>query len=688
MKAALMVVSCLAVALVQSTSGQQTATPVTPPSPPVRPSSSGEDAAHPRAHPRPALLVKTAEDRPSESLAVTRMDVQAVVDGFLAETTTTLTFRNRYPRALEGELVFPLPEGATLSGYALDVNGELVDGVVVEHHQARIAFEKEVRRGIDPGLVEWAQGNNFRTRVWPIPANGTRTVRVRHVSRLVLRGTGAGREAYYLLPLATRDRIGELSLRIEVSHTLEPPQVREGALGNFAFDRWQDRYVAETRLADVQPERDLLIALPRAPEQALAVQTDADGRTYFAIDGVPDLPPAAPAPAAHRVGLYWDASLSREGRDREAELRAVERWLHRAGALEVDVVVFRNAPEPARRFPIRGGDASALLAFLRETPCDGGTRLGALRFAPGHDYDVLVSDGLDDLGGELPETRTPLYVLNADSRAHHALLDHLARASGGAYLNLQETTAEDAATAIGAPVARLVGLDYDAAQLADVRPPAPSALRGRLTVSGRLLVPEASLTLRYGVGGETRTRTFVLRQSEATMGRLVPRLWAEQRVAELSVFPERHHDEMLALGRRFGIVTPGSSLLVLERLEQYVEHHVEPPRSRPQMREEYLRRVAGDEQQLAVKRGHKLERVVAEWDARLAWWRREFPRAAALDEKKQRRVARRGARTRRGGRGSRRCRRRRRRRSARCASSSRRRSSALGCGWRSGPAAQ
>jgi Ca-activated chloride channel homolog len=648
MKAALLVLSCLSLALLLSSGAQapppspvpppQPSPPAAQPSPTPTPPTSRTDAAPlPPAPARPALLVKTAEDRPSEALAITRMDVRAVVDGFLAETTTTLTFHNGYPRALEGELVFPLPEGATLSGYALDVNGEMVDGVVVEHHEARIAFEKEVRRGIDPGLVEWAQGNNFRTRVWPIPANGTRTVRVRHVSRLVLRGSGAQREAYYLLPLASRDRIAELALRVEVAHTHEQPQVREGGLESFRFDRWQDRFVAETRLTDAKPERDLVIALPRAPEQALALETDEDGSAYFAIDGVPDLPRDVPRAAARRVGLYWDASLSREGRDREAELRAVERWLQGAGALDVDVVVFRNETEPAHSFAVRGGDAGALLSFLRGTPCDGGTRLGSLRFAPGHDYDVLVSDGLDDLGGELPDTRTPLYVLNADSRANHALLDHLARGSGGTYVNLQETTVDDAAAAIGAPVARLLAVEFDPRQVADVRPPAPSALRGRLTVSGRLLAPEATLTLRYGVGGETRSRTYTLRQSEAMAGRLVPRVWAEQRISQLSVFPERHHDEMLALGRRFGIVTPGASLLVLERLEQYVAHHVEPPQSRPQMREQYLRLVAADEQQVAAKRGGKLERVVAMWEQRLAWWRREFPQRPAFDARKKER---------------------------------------------------
>jgi Ca-activated chloride channel homolog len=637
MRTAALAVVTLALALVQ---GSPAAAP-----PDLRPgvvratapaAGSPAEAPVPPAHARPALVVKIADDRPSETLAVVRMDVAVAISGLLAETTTTLTFRNSYGRALEGELVFPLPEGATLSGYALDVAGELVDGVAVERHEARIAFEKEVRKGIDPGLAEWVQGNNFRTRIFPIPAQGTRTVRVRYVSRLLTGGATGARDAFYLLPLATRDRLGELSLRIEVARSQDRPQIRSGGLANFEFGPWHDRYVAQTRLRDFQPEQDLVLALPRVPEQAVTLETAEDGQVYFVIDGFPEAVPAPVPQRARRVGLFWDASLSRENAARERELRAIELWLQRASDLEVDVVVFRDTAEAARRFSVRAGDASALVAFLRGTPCDGGTRLAALRFPADHDYELLVSDGLENLADELPAPRSAVYVLNGDARANHVLLDHIARNSGGSYLNLQQTTVEDAAAAIGAPVLSLLSAEYDHTQLTDISPSGQAAVRDRFTLTGRLLAEEAAITLRFGVGAPSETRAFVLRKSEAVPGRLAAQLWAEQRVAELSVFPERHHDELLALGRAFGMVTPGSSLLVLESLEQYVQHKIEPPKSRPQIREAYLRRMAAGEQELRQKRQGKLESVVAMWQARLDWWRREFPRDVPSRVKQQR----------------------------------------------------
>ena len=83
-----------------------------------------------------------------------------------------MTFANPTDRVMEGDLYFPLPQGSTVSGYALDIEGKMVDGVAVEKHKGRQVFEQIVRQGIDPGLIEWTKGNNFKTRVFPIPAKG------------------------------------------------------------------------------------------------------------------------------------------------------------------------------------------------------------------------------------------------------------------------------------------------------------------------------------------------------------------------------------------------------------------------------------------------------------------------------------------------------------------------------------
>ena len=100
------------------------------------------------------------------------------ITGNFSVTKINLIVSNTSDRILEGELEFPLAEGESVTGYAIDVNGKLRDGVVVEKDKGRQVFEAVVRQGIDPGLVEKTVGNNFKTRIYPIPAKGIRQLQI------------------------------------------------------------------------------------------------------------------------------------------------------------------------------------------------------------------------------------------------------------------------------------------------------------------------------------------------------------------------------------------------------------------------------------------------------------------------------------------------------------------------------
>ncbi|CAF2837070.1 unnamed protein product [Rotaria sp. Silwood2] len=114
-------------------------------------------------------------DAASTPLKMIKLHVEQQVNAkfpLIHQVATTMTFKNEHNRVLEGALEFTLPETATICGFGLDVDGVIVDGVVVEKQKARVTCEKEVQKGVDPGLVEMVQGNIFRTRVYPIQAGG------------------------------------------------------------------------------------------------------------------------------------------------------------------------------------------------------------------------------------------------------------------------------------------------------------------------------------------------------------------------------------------------------------------------------------------------------------------------------------------------------------------------------------
>ena len=562
---------------------------------------------------------------PNESPArIARMDVRVTVSGLESETVTTITFSNPNARQLAGDLEFPLPDGAAVAGYALDIGGRMVDGVGVTKEKARVVLETEMRRRVDPGLVEHVRGNMFRTRVFPLPPRGDRTVRIVTVAPLTL----SGGDAACHVPLP-RVVIPTLALRVEVVKGAVKPQL--GGFGNLSLTEWSDRWVAESTLTGSTPGDDLYIRLPKLPTLLTTVE-EFGGERYVAISHAPALGPAPAPRPTERVAVAWDASGSRSAdavrKDRAllAALLATPAWQNAT----IDLVVFRDRPEAARAFVARAGKAPELFAFLDQLPYDGGTDLAALdlrRSAAPNAADaawLLLTDGLYTLGAGLPKIGgLPVHVVASDTVRDGGLQRFVAAATGGIVADLVLSEPAAAAALLASPPATLLRVDAAPGTLADVQYRfTPGS--GRATVYARLL-RSGEATLVYGSGGrETQRVPMALASGPVPTGRVVARAWAGRMVEELAVFPDRNEAAMAELGRRFGLVTPVTSLIVLETVQQYLEHQIEPPATWPEMREQYLAGLEARKGRERQQRAAKIDRVLAWWKERVSWWEREF----------------------------------------------------------------
>ena len=242
------------------------------------PAGAQEEPAVRRHHPLPPLPAPSIRlaDTNATPMQTRELSVDATVRGLYATVETTMVFHNPNGRILEGELVFPLPDGAVVCGYALDIDGRMVDGVVVPKEKARVAFETETRRNVDPGLVEHVKGNLYKTRVYPLPAGGDRTIRLAYTTPLAFSPDG---DAALSLPMP-RTPLARRSVSIDVVRAGDTPPVL-GGLGDAAFAPVESRWHVEKSEEDVTPADDLLVALPALPAQTVALEKSPDGTVWF-----------------------------------------------------------------------------------------------------------------------------------------------------------------------------------------------------------------------------------------------------------------------------------------------------------------------------------------------------------------------------------------------------------------------
>ncbi len=557
-----------------------------------------------------------------EAVAIRELRIEVQVTGTIATTTWDLTVFNPQDRVLEGELIFPLAEGQTVSRFALDVNGSLREGVVVEKAKGRQVFEAIVRRGVDPGLLEKTEGNAFRARVYPVPARGTRRLVIAYEQELPFGPSGTGKNLRFHLPFDFKAPIPRFSFRVQVREQDLEPRLDSSPLSTFAFRKGQRAYLAEETQENALLNKPLTVLIPRAPEAASVFLDRTADAAYFAVALAPELP-KEPKPLPRRLLLLFDASASAAKRDLGKEFALLDAYFRRLGSCQVRLAIFRDTPEAIRSFEVRNGRWAELRQALEQAPLDGATAFGRLDLAAlPVDETLLLSDGLNTFGPAEP--RLPAVPLTAISSAAHgdpARLRALAEGRGGEWIDLDRSTPAEALAALTTRPLAFLRATCEPGAVEEVYPSGGQVLRGSFLLAGRLLKPKAKLTLHFGFGGVTRfTRTVTLAEMESSAAP-VRRLWAQKKLAELERDRSRNAKAILALGKAFGLVTDGTSLIVLEDVQDYAQNDIQPP---PELRGEF-ERLRGQHRADERRRVEQhLEAVLRQFQERQQWWAMEF----------------------------------------------------------------
>ncbi len=563
---------------------------------------------------QPPRLVLSA---PAEqAMQLQAVQIRGEVSGRHALTEISMMFFNPNRRVLEGELQFPLLDGQTIAGFAMDVNGQLRDAVPVEKARGQQVFEDIIRGNIDPGLLEATQGNSFKLRVYPIPAHGTKQVVLRIQETLA---QAAGRSSYRL-PLAFAARVGSFGIELRVNGARQAPQVSGGSFGALSVQREGATWRLHGVQRDFAGEGMLQVAVPAVPGAVVSTQR-SDGKDYF----VADLPlPTREQPRAvpKVIGLVWDASGSGGARDHSRELALLDAYLRRMRDGEVRLTLLRDVAEPVQAFRIVDGDWQALRARLEKAVYDGATNLGAFRPEPQVREYLLFSDGLVNYG-DAPFTAVavPLYAVSSAVRSDSVFLRHIADRSGGRWIDLTRGTHPEAARALLTSGTRVRSVEANGASQLVLASPHPQG--GRVLVAGVLNDGDATLTLRLTNAGAGDSVVTVLLAKHAAAGSTAAIQWAQLRIHELEGEVRFNRAEIRRLGQRFRLVTRETSLIVLDRIEDYARYEIVPP---PALRADYDRLLARATLQRRNERSAHLENIVRQFEEKISWWNRDFPK--------------------------------------------------------------
>ena len=510
------------------------------------------------------MEARVSKDR-MEPLELRSVDVNVKTAGDMAVTEVTHVFHNSADERREGTFRFPVPEGALLIGLALEIDGKMVEGEIVEREKARAVYEKIVDEMLDPALLEWEEGNWFKLRVFPLEAAADKKVVIRYVTPM--QRAGNAWEYGYSLSAPDRGTIGAVSLQVNGQMALQQRNVAQGI--------------------------DLIVPVAAAKVPAIMREQRPDG-LYTAIRITPNLS-AAPAmmpSGPKKVAVVFDTSRSSlEGRAQSLEL--LQTTLRELSPEDSFVVLASDVEISASSQDYVAPSADSIakaVAHISAIEPDGASDLGAALNALAlrtPSEVIYIGDGIPTWGEQRPEELAKLAVkLGAPIEAAligkgatTTLWSELSGRTGGRAM-IVKSQLDERRFALAATHA-------DAPRLTDARVIAPA---------GAIMFPSTAATIFAGdeivavmktaldapmppsvrltgkLGSKVHDEEISLTPAVAT-DRVAQR-WGRQQLAMMEA-TDAPKDDIVKLSTDLGVMSKYTSLLVLENDEAYKRFQIE-----------------------------------------------------------------------------------------------------------------
>lgn len=524
---------------------------------------------------RPIPSLKISND-PKDQANVNLQELAILVNifGNIAKTTMTMTFRNNENRDLEGILTFPMPEGVAVTGYALDIKGKLRQAVAVDKSKGTEVFESIESRRVDPGLLERVEGNNFKTRIYPIPAKGQRTISITYEENLQFHATTGFQ---YHLPLAYKQAIEQFKLQVNIYQTDQIPTLISKPDGSLIFSEKNHIYQATIAKNNFIPEKSLVIGLPKQPnESKILTQVNQDQSFYF-LSNIFINAPSKEKDWKNKIGIIWDNSLSAKDKDIQKELALLDLIIQQKKNLTVELGLLNISYVKAGTFHIEQGNWTALKNYLLNLTYDGGTDYSKLndQVLQAEEY-LFFTEGLSTFGSNQVTINKPIYCISSSAIADYSTLQVISKKTGAKTINLLNTSPIDGIKKLSSENLKFLGIK-EQADFSEIYPAIHTEVQDHIAITG--LGKNNNLkqiTLLFGYGNRpTQEVKIDINYQENELD--IHKIWAQKKIATLDVDYSENKERIEELGKQFGIVTRNTSLIVLETVEDYVRYAILPP---------------------------------------------------------------------------------------------------------------
>ena len=405
--------------------------------------------------------------------------LHAEVQGGLARYVLEQRYRNAYDETLHVVYRMPLPADGAVSGYAFEIGGRVIKGVVDRKRAARERFEEAIVKGHTAALLEQERADIFTQRIGNVPGGETIVARITVDQRLAWLPEGEWELRFptvigprYCGTVETADDVRATHLKVTTQPLRVNAQlaltIRDAILGGSkpsspthvlvhgdAGEPYRTAAGAAGATITLAPgarlDRDLVVRWPvAAPEVgvALALARPVEGDAFGLVTIVPPARSVNRAPVARDLTVLLDTSGSMDGVPLTKAKQVVCMLLDSLAEQDrFELIEFSDRPSRYKREPLQATAQAkhAAIAWVRARKASGGTEmregvleaLDTLRVGAQRQV-IVVTDGyvggeqqiLEALHDHLPRS-CRLHVLGVGDAVNRSLATQLSRAGRG-----------------------------------------------------------------------------------------------------------------------------------------------------------------------------------------------------------------------------------------------------------------
>ena len=528
--------------------------------------------------------------------------VTVTIEDQVATTHVDQVFVNEGRHEVEGTYIFPLPEEATISEFSMWVDGERLEGQVLERDEARRIYEDIVQRRRDPALLEYVGRDAFQASIYPIPPGGERRIELEY-SEVLEVDNGL---VEYVYPLNTEKfsprPLEEVVVNVTVRSNEPLKAIYSPSHEVDIVRRGDQNAVAGYEEYGVKPDRDFVLYYTISQEEIgvnlLSYRPDSRGDGFFVLLAAPDVDVDSQQVIAKDVLLVLDVSGSMRGEKIDQAKEALSFVLDNLNDEDrFNIIAFSTSTYSYARDLVAADERGEARDFVARLEAGGSTDINralleALSMTDGDRPAIVIflTDGLPTVGeveierivdnvGQSAPGNVRIFPFGVGYDVNTALLDTIAVNHRGVsgYVRPEEAIDEKVSAfyaKVSTPLLADIEIDFGGIDVDDVYPyPLPDLFAGtQLVVVGRYADGgDTEITLRGEVNGRTQTFRYDDVRFEQSGGEeFISRLWATRKIGYLLQQIRLHGeqgelvDEIVDLSIRYGIITPYTSFLVEE----------------------------------------------------------------------------------------------------------------------------